>query len=747
MLFGSCEFVQVNETLARETMETANMSSEKHSEKEYSSDQPIFSIDHDSFNRWPFAQRIADTIARRNDPGSLVIAIYGIWGDGKTSVLNLMEKALSSFENVILVRFNPWYFQSEDQLIKGFFATLADALKTSIKTKSEQLGEILEKYGSILSMASISFFGGAAAITPGAGMQELGKQLSTAELDELKTRMELILNEANKKVVVLIDDIDRLDRTEIQAIFKLVKLSADFKETAYVLAFDDEIVSDALGEKYGSGSREAGRNFLEKIIQVPLNLPPPDELSLRKMTFQGVDAALKLSGIELTEEQAQAFGRHFIDGMDVRLKTPRQAKRYGNVLTFALPILKAEVHPVDHMLIEAMRVFYPKLYLVVRANADVCLGRASRQSMDAGAKERLLERLQPGFEGLESSEKDSARGLIQALFPRLEGVFGNMNYESNWDERWEKEKRVCSDQYFHRYFSYAIPPGDLSDLVLDSFLDLVSTAEESVLLKSIRQFIERGQGATFIHKLRRREHSLTGIVAERLAIALAKIGNLLPREKGQWSSILSTFAQGAFLIYKLVCQIPGSLNRERVAVEVIKQANPLPFAFECLRWLRKNKESTNPAAVRSEIEQKLCKNLAGRIRAAALDEPLYIAFPDTGSPALFWAWNEYGSKGDVKKYLTKRFESYPNEVPKFLASYVGVGWGLDGLSHKSDLTRDSYDAIVKVIDPKTIVRHLRSIYGANIEDANYCSSGELSDEQRIAEQFVAIYRGVVSSKK
>ena len=73
------------------------MSSKTKNEKEYSSDQPIVSIDQDSFNRWPFARRIADTIARRNDTGSLVIAIYGVWGDGKTSVLNLMEKALSSF--------------------------------------------------------------------------------------------------------------------------------------------------------------------------------------------------------------------------------------------------------------------------------------------------------------------------------------------------------------------------------------------------------------------------------------------------------------------------------------------------------------------------------------------------------------------------------------------------------------------------------------------------------------------------
>ena len=263
----------------------------------------------------------------------------------------------------------------------------------------------------------------------------------------------------------------------------------------------------------------------------------------------------------------------------------------------------------------------------------------------------------------------------------------------------------------------------------------------------MRQFIQCGQGAAFIHKLRRREHSLTGIVAERLAIALAKNGNLLPREKGLWSAILSTSAQAAVLIYKLVCQVSDNQDRERIAREVIKQAIPLPFAFECLRWLRKDKESTSQAAVRPRVEQELCKHLAARIRGAALDEPLYISFPDSDSTALFWAWNEYGPKGDAKRYLIKRFESNPNEVPKFLASYVGVGWGIDGLSHKSDLRTDSYDAIVKLIDAKTIVKRLKSIYGANIESAEYRSSDEVSDEQRIAQQFVAIHRGIASSKR
>src|SRR5688572_29901269 len=105
----------------------------------------------------------------------------------------------------------------------------------------------------------------------------------------------------------MIDDIDRLARKEIQTILRLVKLTARFQHVSYILAFDDEIVAAALGERYGEGGSASGRRFLEKIVQVPLHLPPADSNELRKLAFEGVDQALTQSGITLAEDQVNAF--------------------------------------------------------------------------------------------------------------------------------------------------------------------------------------------------------------------------------------------------------------------------------------------------------------------------------------------------------------------------------------------------------------------------------------------------------
>ena len=73
----------------------------------------------DSFGRRPFAQRLAETVVSRQDPESLVIGLYGSWGEGKSTVLDYMAQTLEGSElvgRVVLIRFNPWMFSSELEL-------------------------------------------------------------------------------------------------------------------------------------------------------------------------------------------------------------------------------------------------------------------------------------------------------------------------------------------------------------------------------------------------------------------------------------------------------------------------------------------------------------------------------------------------------------------------------------------------------------------------------------------------------
>ena len=380
----------------------------------FKSDMPA---EADGFRRLPFAERVADQIASRSDTSSLAIGIYGAWGDGKTTVLDFIKKRLTSkeyAERVVVMPFNPWLFTDEAHLVRTFFDTLASCMNASLKGTKQDFGEAIQKSSWDVS-----------ASWTRENAKKAGEQMAAFSLDDAKKRIEELLSASKKRVVIFMDDIDRLDKSEIQAVFKLVKLAANFKHTTYVLAFDDEMVAAALNEKYGAGNAEskqanikAGRGFLEKIIQVPLHLPKISDTTLLEFCLENIQQTVKDVGIEITPAQWAEFTASFASAFSGLLKTPRMCKRYANAAGFALAILKDEVNPVDLMLLEALRVFYSSIYQGIRDSKSVFLG-TQEVVFDSikSSLERYTDMMGEVLSGLLPSERAAMINLLRNLFP------------------------------------------------------------------------------------------------------------------------------------------------------------------------------------------------------------------------------------------------------------------------------------------------------------------------------------------
>ncbi len=476
-----------------ETHQASDRSDKKPHRNKYSADAPIRSSGEDRFQRWPFAQRIAKIIATRKNPESLVIGINGAWGEGKTTVFYFIEEALRHHNNVVTIRFNPWRFPDESKLIRDFFHSLADALDKSIVTGREKVGDFIGTYISIPAA-----FAGAGDAT-----KAIGDLLSSVDLEKIKDRVETILKDAGKRVVVLMDDIDRLDKSEIQTVFRLVKLVADFNNTAYVLAFDSDMVASALQERYSSHDKDAGRNFLEKIIQVPLDLPDTPRSSLRSFCLEIIQQIITEEQIELTDNDVEKFVMLFDSCLLIRLNTPRMAKRYGNILSFALPILTGEVNIVDLVALEGIRIFYPKLYDTIRDLPEIFLATHRRRGehWEAATKEtkkvvaRALDTLSP-------AEKKAAIALVKRLFPRMEEVYGGTSYDDSYEEHWASQRLLASGTYFQRYFSYAIPEGQISDQELSAFIKGLPEKQSTAVAAELKSLIGKKNADYVIEKLR-----------------------------------------------------------------------------------------------------------------------------------------------------------------------------------------------------------------------------------------------------
>lgn len=666
----------------------------------YLADAPVTNPADDRFRRQPFAHRIADTIADRRDPTSLVVGLYGKWGEGKTTVLNFIEDRLEGNENVVCVRFNPWLYQSDSQLLLSFFETLASAVERSL-AKSKTVGKWLRTLGAALGTVSVGI--GIINATPGKALQSLGKSLSSVDVQEERKKLEKHLNDAGKRILVMIDDIDRLDDGEIATVFKLVKLAADFAHTAYILAFDQQVVARALAKRY-SDTDSSGTSFIEKIVQVPLELPPADPSELQTMTLQAMTAVLTLAGIELDDADKNRFSTGFNRHLGPYIGTPRTAKRVVNAIEFVVPLVAGQVNVADMLLVETFRVLFPTVYRKLPAKRDALLGKAFDYGRN-GDQDLMKADLEPLFEGLDSEEAEHAKGLLRELFPRIEGLYSNHHYGRDWIPRWRKAQRICAPDYFDRYFSYGIPIGDLADTELQSFLEHLHEQSEEEAAGALDTLFELSTPKRVVEKLRPLEATFDPETSRALVFAIADRSDVIPDlPAGPMSDFATPFEQAALHIAHVVAHMPSD-QRPAVLRRIIESSASLAFAPCVLRWSTiLSGDNVAPEARSLTLEEihELESALADRIAVAAGESPFFLSMPRY-APSLYNAWMGGAGRTPVEDHLTALCAGNLENALSLVRAFMPTVWSMEtGMPVESQVERNTYDSIAGLMDPQVI---------------------------------------------
>lgn len=406
-------------------------------------DAPIRTSAEDTLGRDDSSGTFVSHLMSLDPTDGLVIGVLGPWGSGKTSFLNLARSHLENRE-VPVITFNPWMFSGADQLVEAFFVEVSAELK--LRSGLAELGSDLEEYGEAFSgLGWVPLLGpwierGRGATKVLAAMLKRRKQGIGGRREKLWTRLARL----EKPLVVCVDDIDRLTTREIREVFKLVRLTANFPNVIYLVAFDRTRVESALAEE-----GIPGREYLEKILQVAFDLPAPPSEVLNREIFQAIDYAI--AGVE----RCGPFDEHLWPDVYIEVVRPlisnmRDVRRYAAAVHGTVRELKGHVALVDLLALEAIRVFLPDTF---RSLSVAFEALTTPSELNYGSNERTAP-LKSQIEELVAAGAQHApvvHALVQRLFPSAHRHIGGSHYGSEWKSRWIRERRVAHEDVLRMY--------------------------------------------------------------------------------------------------------------------------------------------------------------------------------------------------------------------------------------------------------------------------------------------------------
>jgi len=203
------------------------------------------------------AERFAERVFNNGSADSLVFGIDAPWGIGKSTFINFCTEYWKEnyTEKVIIYTFNPLRYEDKANLLEKFI----DGLIGVIQKESflPEIRPLLNKYSRFIkTKASFSLFG-------------FELSLGASTIDDIFSDLDSVLSNFDKKIIVVIDDLDRLNFSAINDVLFAIRKCFILPNISYVLCYDTENISALVKEKI---EKEKVTEFLEKFINVKVSL-------------------------------------------------------------------------------------------------------------------------------------------------------------------------------------------------------------------------------------------------------------------------------------------------------------------------------------------------------------------------------------------------------------------------------------------------------------------------------------------
>ena len=308
------------------------------------SDTPIISDKKDILDYANDVKQLAEQLKIISSEYSYSVGITSSWGSGKSSYLNMLKNYLSSNKDFIVIDFNPRHSYTPQDIQKDFFSVL----QSKLKKYDYRFTYIFKNYLKALSIIESKFL---------SSLFELHK---IWDVKSEKEKLNDLISQIDKRIVIVIEDFDRLLADEIIEVFKLIDGNASFTNFIFITAYDKKHINKIIGETYSNEEAFFSDKFFT--IEVPIPKRPYDKI------FNYIIETLT-DKLHIRKEEVEKYEivlANHIEVLKKYLTTLRDVKRFLNLFIRSYQQVEGEVEFRDYFLIRIIQYKneeeYVKLY-------------------------------------------------------------------------------------------------------------------------------------------------------------------------------------------------------------------------------------------------------------------------------------------------------------------------------------------------------------------------------------------------
>ncbi len=649
------------------------------------SDQPINDKTEDTLNRSTFAEHLADGILQWKSDHSFCIALHGPWGSGKTSLINLCLQEINKRttqlppeEQPITLRFQPWLISGQEHLIKAFLSQLRTRLnQPNLSEHAHKAAQYLGIYETLFDVAAwVPPVSGVAQVLRNITKKLKGRADTLAkaleqDIDANKESICKALSSLHGPVIIIMDDVDRLNSHEIRQLFQVIKAIADFPKTIYLLAFDFSHVHKAL-ENFQLGSETS---YLEKMVQLAIEIPHPTPSALTAVLWDGLDTIAQ--SIPPGKHEEARWNEIRFGPLPALFRNIRDIKRYLNSVNFMFPMLRGEVSSIDLLIMEAIHIFAPSVYDTIRNNGDYLVSDSPSSMFRSRGDKENKEKVDwvNNLPGLAPPQfRQEIKELLSHLFPEIESIFDKHGWGSESLSIWEKNQRLCISSFFNYYLQATTPEGEISAKEIRRVLD--SLYDKSTIGDKMRPYFSDGRIKKLLPKIQYHfEDNFNEEHLENLMIAFFECGESIPLKPEMMFDLPIDWAITG-TIYRLVKQVERGRRKDLMLAAIRKSQKAILFPVSLTSFIWREWNPREGEDSKKEDEDRLLSHDDTEdLKNTALDllrkhRDLDVLYKARHLMSIMYDWERWASLDEVRQWVDT-VVSNREKIPEFLGGCGG----------------------------------------------------------------------------